>query len=188
MRPQLANACSRDPLSAQSRHDICGTISLAQYLWHNGSALSRLAVALCSDEPYPVHATVRAELERRGHSVLAFGAVAHGGDEPWVSVAQAAARAVLRGECHEGIFFCWSGTGICMAANRLPGIRAALCFDPGGARAARIWNHANVLCLSNRMLSDDMAKEILGAWFEDFDPTQGADGVAMLERLDSSDS
>jgi len=92
--------------------------------------------------------------------------------------------AVAGGAVDEGIFFCWSGTGISIAANKVAGVRAALCGDPGAARAARIWNHANVLCLSNRTLSTDMAKEIVQAWFETEPGTQGSDGVQRLTAVD----
>jgi ribose 5-phosphate isomerase B len=71
-----------------------------------------------------------------------------------------------------------------MAANKVAGIRAALCSDPGAARAARIWNHANVLCLSNRTLSTDMAKEMLAAWLDTEPGTQGSDGVDRLKSVD----
>ena len=144
-----------------------------------------MRVAFCSDEPYPVHAIVRAQLEARGHEVVGFGAIASGREAPWAEVAEQAALAVARGECQEGIFFCWSGTGISIAANKVAGIRAALCADPGAARAARIWNHANVLCLSNRTLSGDMAKEILEAWFGTDPGTDGADGVQRLGAVDA---
>ncbi len=143
-----------------------------------------MKVALCSDELCPVHATVEEEIVRRGHRVSKFGALASGKEEPWAPSAEAAALAVASGACDEGIFFCWSGTGISMAANKVPGIRAALCTDPGTARAARVWNHANVLCLSNRLLSTDMAKEILQAWFEEGAAEQGASGVALLRAVD----
>jgi ribose 5-phosphate isomerase B len=83
------------------------------------------------------------------------------------------------------VFFCWSGTGISMAANKVAGIRAALCSDPGAARAARVWNHANVLCLSNRTLSTDMAKEMIAAWLDTEPGIQGADGVRRLNELDA---
>ena len=89
------------------------------------------------------------------------------------------------GECDEGVLLCWSGTGICMAANKVAGIRAALCSDPGGASAARVWNHANVLCLSNRTLSGDMAKEILAAWFDTDPGHDGDEGVAQLGEVDA---
>jgi ribose 5-phosphate isomerase B len=142
-------------------------------------------IALCSDEPYPVHITLRRWLEERGHEVVPFGSVASGSETPFAIAAESAASAVVSGECDEGIFACWSGTGISIAANKLPGIRAALCTDPGQAAAARIWNHANVLCLSNRTLSDDMAKELLTAWFETNQGTQGQEAVNQLKALDT---
>jgi ribose 5-phosphate isomerase B len=143
-----------------------------------------MRVAVCSDEPYPVHQIVIEELEKRGHQVVTFGAIATGDDEPWAPVAEEAARAVASGSCDEGVFFCWTGTGISMAANKVAGVRAALCGDPGTAAGARVWNHANVLCLSNRTLSGDMAREILAAWFDTEPGDQGAAGVAALVEID----
>src|SRR5271170_1078296 len=96
-----------------------------------------MRIALSSDEPYPVHATVRALLEQRGHEVVPLGAVATGKEAPWAEVAEEAALAVASGACAEGIFFCWTGTGISMAANKVAGIRAALCTDAGTAAGAR---------------------------------------------------
>lgn len=144
-----------------------------------------MRIAICSDEPYPVNDQVRGMVEARGHEVVPFGSLASAAAEPWPDVAERAALAVSRGECEEGIFFCWSGTGISMAANKVAGIRAALCADPGAARAARVWNHANVLCLSNRTLSTDMAKEILDAWFDTDPGGEGAEGVERLARVDA---
>jgi ribose 5-phosphate isomerase B len=144
-----------------------------------------MRIALCSDEPYPVHATVRRLVEARGHEVMPFGALVSGHETPWASAAEQAAEAVSRGECDEGIFFCWSGTGIAMAANKVFGIRAALCTDPGMVQAARVWNHANVLCLSNRLLSDDMAKEMLAVWFDTALGEQGKSGVDTLGHVDA---
>lgn len=143
-----------------------------------------MRVAVCSDEPYPVHETIVKELERRGHEVVRFGALASGREEPWALVAEEAALAVARGQCDEGVFLCWTGTGISMAANKVAGVRAALCADPGTASGARVWNHANVLCLSNRTLSDDMAKEILAAWFDTERGERGSAGVAALTDVD----
>jgi len=142
-------------------------------------------VAVCSDEPYPVHDTICAALEARGHDVVRFGSLASGRDAPWAIAAEEAALAVVEGRCDEGVFLCWTGTGISMAANKVPGVRAALCADPGTAQGARVWNHANVLCLSNRTLSDDMAKEILAAWF---DTGRGDDGVAGVRDLEEIDA
>lgn len=144
-----------------------------------------MKIAFCSDEPYPVHETIRKELEKRGHEVIPFGAIQSGQEEPWAEAAEQAALSVSRGECDEGIFLCWTGTGISIAANKVPGIRAALCGDPGTASGARVWNHANVLCLSNRTLSQDMAKEILAAWFETEPGHKGDDGVARLHTIEA---
>ncbi|HTE53893.1 MAG TPA: RpiB/LacA/LacB family sugar-phosphate isomerase [Kofleriaceae bacterium] len=143
-----------------------------------------MRIALCADEPYPVHQTLRRAIEERGHTVEPFGAAADGREAPWVEVAERAAVAVATGACDEGIFLCWSGTGISMAANKVHGIRAALVWDPGGAAAAREWNHANVLCLSHRHLSDDMAREILTAWFETSPADRARDGVDRMRDLD----
>lgn len=144
-----------------------------------------MKIALCADEPYRVHATVTDWLREHGHEVVSFGAVASGHEEPWALVAERAAEEVASGRCDQGIFFCWTGTGISIAANKVAGVRAALCSDPGQASGARIWNHANVLCLSNRTLSDDLAKEILAAWFDTEPGERGAQGVAMLADVDA---
>lgn len=146
-----------------------------------------MKIAVCSDEPYAVHARVLSELRKRGHEPVLFGAFAEeakGKAVPWAPAAEEAARAVSEGRCEEGVFFCWTGTGISIAANKVPGVRAALCGDPGTAAGARVWNHANVLCLSNRTLAEDMAGEILGAWFDTAVGEKGSEGVALLEEID----
>src|SRR5687768_16756187 len=146
-----------------------------------------MRIAVCSDEPYPVHDVVVAELERRGHEVVRMGSLASGREEPWAEVAERAASAVARGECDEGVFFCWTGTGISMAANKVPGVRAALCTDPETARGARVWNHANVLALSNRLMSDDRVREILDAWLSTPpDDPRGAAGVAGVRAIEEA--
>lgn len=144
-----------------------------------------MRIAFAADEPYPVHETLRSALHTEGHDVVPFGACADGGEHPWADVAAAAAAAVASGQCDEGVFLCWSGTGISMAANKVAGIRAALCGDPATAAAARIWNHANVLCLAHRALTDELAREILTAWLDTPFGERGTDGVARLNRLDA---
>jgi ribose 5-phosphate isomerase B len=121
---------------------------------------------------------VIAELEKRGHAVVPFGPLAK--DDPdtdWPVVCGRAAEAVARGEADEGIVCCWTGTGATIAANKVPGVRAALCRDAETARGARIWNHANVLALSLRATPIPIAREILAAWFE----TPIAEGEAQSE-------
>lgn len=144
-----------------------------------------MRIAVCSDEPYRVHDVLVAEIERHGHQVQRFGSLATGTEQPWAIAAEAAAQAVASGSCDQGVFLCWTGTGICMAANKVAGIRAALCTEPGTVQGARIWNHANVLCLSNRLLSDEMAKEMIAAWFETDQGTRGANGVDLMNQVDA---
>lgn len=144
-----------------------------------------MRIAVCSDEIYPLHEVVVSELDKQGHEVARFGSIKSGKEESWVRVAQLAAEAIAFGTCDEGIFFCWTGTGISMAANKVPGIRAALCCDPETARAARIWNHANVLALSNRLMSQERAIEIIQSWLDTpKNVTQGERGAKQLQVLD----
>lgn len=142
-------------------------------------------IALCADESYPVHATIERLVTDLGHRPVRFGVFGGVGEAPWAEVAEAAALAVASGACDEGIFLCWTGTGISMAANKVPTIRAALCTDAATAAGARVWNHANVLCLSHRLLTDDLAREILQAWFHTEPGDRGRDGVARLAAVDA---
>ncbi len=144
-----------------------------------------------SDERTAVTAAVIAELQRRGHEVELAGALAESAsaDAPpdatlWPGVARHVAEAVAAGAADEGILFCWTGTGVSIAANKVPGIRAALCDDAETARGARLWNNANVLCLSLRRTSEVIAREILDAWFSTrYRPNESDD--AALAALDA---
>lgn len=143
-----------------------------------------MKIALCSDEPYRVNEIAAAELERLQHQVIRFGSCASHHEEPFVEVTNLAALAVARGECDQGIFFCYSGTGASIVANKVPGIRAALCTDVATVHPAKIWNGANVLVLSNRLLSDEVVKEMINAWLEPCTDTRGEKCIADLRALD----
>ncbi len=123
-----------------------------------------MKLALGSDEQTHLTDWVIEDLERRGHSVTIFGRLGDV-DLKWPSVAREVAEAVASGRADQGILFCWTGTGVSIAANKVPGVRAALCQDAETARGARLWNRANVLCLSLRAVSEPIAKEILDVWF-----------------------
>lgn len=101
----------------------------------------------------------------RKAEVVAHGALQEGEDPNWPIVAGRVAQEVAEGRCQQGVLLCWTGTGVSIAANKVPGIRAALCADAETARGARLWNDANVLCLSLRLTSPQVASEILDAWF-----------------------
>lgn len=98
-------------------------------------------------------------------------------------VARQVAEDVAGGRSQEGILFCWTGTGVSMAANKVRGIRAALCADAETARGARLWNNANVLCMSLRTTATPIAREILQVWFSTFYKPNPSDG-ASLKLLD----
>jgi ribose 5-phosphate isomerase B len=123
------------------------------------------------------------ELKRRGHQVEFVGPI---GDQtyPWPEVARTVGEKVAGGQADQGVLFCWTGTGVSIAANKVAGVRAALCGDAETARGARAWNDANVLCLSLRATSAVIAEEILDAWFAaETDPTE-ADNVRRVEEMD----
>jgi ribose 5-phosphate isomerase B len=125
-----------------------------------------MKVAFASDERTSLTEFLIRYLEQRKYEVLRFGSIAEGDPETdWPQSSRNAAEAVARGDAQEGIVCCWTGTGASIAANKVVGIRAALCADAETAKGARIWNHANVLALSLRSTSEAIAKEILDAWY-----------------------
>ena len=125
-----------------------------------------MKIALGSDEANELTSFLISELQRRGCSIVLCGPINPvDPDVDWPLTSSHAAEMVARGEVDEGIVCCWTGTGASIAANKVPGVRAALCQDAETARGARIWNHANVLALSLRATSLPIAKEILDAWF-----------------------
>ncbi|MGQ9489335.1 MAG: RpiB/LacA/LacB family sugar-phosphate isomerase [Anaerolineae bacterium] len=127
-----------------------------------------MKIAVSSDEHSPLVDAVLEELTRRGHQVEYFGprpGEPANEEHDWPVVTVKAVTQVTQGEADEAIVMCWTGTGASLAANKVPGIRAALCHDAETARGARIWNHANVLALSLRATPIPIAREILEAWF-----------------------
>jgi ribose 5-phosphate isomerase B len=140
-----------------------------------------MKIAVGSDMKTHVTDAVVEELRRRGHQVEVFGALV---EEPamWSKVALEVAEKVARKEFDQAVLFCWTGTGISLAANKVRAIRAALCRDAETARGARKWNDANILAMSLRAVSEPVAKEILGAWFES-EPSTDREDVACLEFL-----
>jgi ribose 5-phosphate isomerase B len=137
-----------------------------------------MRIAIGSDERTHLTDFVVQTLQKQEHEVVLFGPLADNDpDSDWPLVSSHVAEAVAGGQADQGIVFCWTGTGACMAANKVPGVRAALVHDAETARGARIWNHANVLALSLRLTPVGVAKEILDAWFA----TSTAEGEAQSE-------
>jgi ribose 5-phosphate isomerase B len=124
-----------------------------------------MRISVAADELAGVAEHLAAELRERGHEPVLHGALAEGEREDWAWASEAAARDVAEGRAEQGIVCCWTGTGASIAANKVPGIRAALCADAATADGARRWNDANVLALSLRTTSAAELTEILDAWF-----------------------
>ena len=124
-----------------------------------------MRVAVSSDERTGVADAVVAELRERGHEPLLHGALSEEQRDDWAWASESAARDVAEGRAEQGIVCCWTGTGASIAANKVRGIRAALCGDAATAEGARKWNDANVLALSLRTTSEAVLAEILDAWF-----------------------
>jgi ribose 5-phosphate isomerase B len=102
--------------------------------------------------------------------------------DDWAWASEAAARDVAEGRAEQAVVCCWTGTGASIAANKVSGIRAALCGDGPTAAGARRWNDANVLALSLRATSEAQLGEILDAWFEG-EPSSEHDDRANVEHL-----
>lgn len=143
-----------------------------------------MRIAVAADERTGVAETIERELRARGQEPVALhGALSETERNDWAWAAEAAARDVAEGRAEQAVIACWTGTGAAMAANKVDGIRAALCNDAQTARGARVWNDANVLALSLRSTSEAGLGEILEAWFEAA-PSDEADDRANVAHLD----
>jgi ribose 5-phosphate isomerase B len=137
-------------------------------------------VALGSDERTALTDAVAADLRDRGHDLVLVGPP--GGEaKQWAEVGRDVGQLVASGDCATAVLFCWTGTGASIAANKVPGVRAALCTDAATAAGARRWNDANVVVMGLRLTSPEVAHELLDAWF-DAEPDPGeAANIARLE-------
>jgi ribose 5-phosphate isomerase B len=133
-------------------------------------------IAFGTDERTGLTDHIKAALAERGHEVEVVGE-----DVPWPEAGQGVAEAVAGGRADRGVVCCWTGTGVSMAANKVPGVRAALCTDRATAEGARRWNDANVLALGLRLTSPTVADEMLDAFLAT-DPDESE--AANIARLD----
>ncbi|MGW2899666.1 RpiB/LacA/LacB family sugar-phosphate isomerase [Streptomyces sp. NPDC001212] len=145
-----------------------------------------MRISVSSDMAEPVARSLVALLREHGHEVVTHGALRPGDDPRWAACSAAAARDVAEGRADQAVVCCWTGTGASIAANKVPGVRAALCTDAYTADGARRWNDANVLALGLRLTSEPLLKEILDAWFAaaPSEDTEDRENVARVGRLD----
>jgi ribose 5-phosphate isomerase B len=141
-----------------------------------------MKIAVAADERVGVAEAVVDQLRERGHEPVAHGALADGEREDWAWASEAAARDVAEGRAEQAIVCCWTGTGASIAANKVDGVRAALCLDAQTAAGARKWNDANALALSLRATSEAELAEILDAWFGG-EASGDADDAANVQHL-----
>jgi len=142
-----------------------------------------MKIAIGSDEKTHLTDYVIKEIEKKGIEVELYGPLA-GEPIQWAEVAEKVGEQVANKKCDQGILFCWTGTGVSMAANKIPGIRAALCADAKTAEGARKWNDANILAMSLRMTSPIVAKEILDAWFSASPEDEETPNVERVKEIE----
>ncbi len=138
-----------------------------------------LTISLSTDELAGPAQELPRLLKERGQELILHGAFVDGERSDWAFASEAAARDVAEGRAGQAIVCCWTGTGASIAANKVRGVRAALCLDAQSAAGARRWNDANVLAISLRATSDALLREILQAWFE----TDRSDDEDDLENI-----
>jgi ribose 5-phosphate isomerase B len=141
-----------------------------------------MRIAVAADERVGVADAVLDQLRRRGHETIPHGALAEGERDDWAWASEAAARDVAEGRAEQAVVCCWTGTGASIAANKVEGVRAALCQDAQTADGARKWNDANALAISLRATSEAELSEILDAWFGG-QPSADAEDTANVEHL-----
>ena len=136
---------------------------------------------IATDEERSVVEHVARHLRERGHEATVAP------KDAWAAMATDAAQRVARGEFDQAVVCCWTGTGAAIAANKVRGVRAALCTDSQTAAGARKWNDANVLALSLRSLSEPVATEILDAWLDTAYEGTEDESLARLRRIEAPD-
>lgn len=120
-----------------------------------------MKIALCCDHGgLTLKNSIIAHLKKTGFETVDFGTTNENSCD-YPDFALLAAEAVMRGECDRGIFVCTTGIGISIAANKVPGIRCAVCSEPLSARMTRLHNDANVLALGGGLIGNNLALEIV---------------------------
>jgi len=149
-------------------------------------AFKRVIVA--ADRPYEVARFIVDYLRSKGYEVIPMGALKDGNPVPWPDAGYMAAKSLSRGEADTAILMCYTGTGITIVANKVKGVWAAPCIDAQTAKLARLLNNANALTLSARLITEELAKEIVEAWFsiEEPDPSR-ADRFKRIKEIEETE-
>ena len=148
-----------------------------------------MKIVVGSDESTSLTDHVVKFLQDKGHIIELIGALKPGDERLWPYVGYTVAKKVISGEYNTGIAFCWTGTGVCIAANKLLGARAALCWDAETAKGARLWDDANILAMSLRTTSNAVAEEIIEAWLAPLAQKRDEEderGIALLSEIEAT--
>ncbi|MFC1935797.1 RpiB/LacA/LacB family sugar-phosphate isomerase [Chloroflexota bacterium] len=147
-----------------------------------------MRIAVGSDSKTALTDHVVKYLEEQGHVLDLVGALKLGDERLWPYVGYTVAQKVVSSRCDTGIAFCWTGTGVCIAANKVRGVRAALCWDVETTRGARLWNDANILVISLRYTSIPVAEEILKVWLAPLLGERDEEdrrGIALMSQIET---
>ena len=140
-----------------------------------GGTVGEVRIAFGTDERTELTEAILTDMREGGHRVIVVGDGA-----PWPDVGRAVGQAVAEGDAERGVVCCWTGTGVSIAANKVEGVRAALCTDAETARGARRWNDANVLALGLRLTSREVAREMIEAFLATGADAEERENVAKL--------
>jgi len=141
-----------------------------------------MKIVVASDEKTPLNDYVVEYLKKLGHKLTLKGDLVSKNGK-WADISIESAKMVVEGKVDQAVIFCWSGTGACMAANKVKGARAAICVSPEIAAIARKWNDANILVMGNSNTSNETAKDIIDTWFSTEFDEEGLDQAHKLDNL-----
>ena len=145
-------------------------------------------VIVASDKPYPVAMKICEYLRSKGIEIICMGALKDGKPVPWPIAGYEAAKSLAKGLADTAILMCYTGTGITIVSNKVKRVWAAPCLDPETAKLARLLNNANALTLSARLVTENLAKEIIDAWFSVEKPDASRiNRFQMLKKIEDSE-
>ena len=146
-----------------------------------------MKIAIAGDSAGESLARILAEHLKDRHEVAEISRTAEGPDAFYANLSDRVASAVLAGEFDRAILCCGTGIGVCLAANKVPGIRAAQCHDTYSAAKAATSNNAQIITMGARVVGSELAKSIADAYLAcEFDPNgRSADNVKAIDALDA---
>lgn len=143
-----------------------------------------MRIAYSADDANETTRAVQDYLSKQGHEVVVVTS-----SDRWPDIGEAVGKAVADGDADLGVVMCWTGTGTAIAANKVPGVRAALAWDHWIARGARLWNDANVLAMSLKRLAPDVAVEVVQAFLDTPEPdADEAENIARISEIERRQS